>query len=101
MNETIQIHLFEAIQDIFEKIFKEKGEIINKKVGYIETRYLKEYLSKNAILRFINREKFIWKGYKYPKLSDENIQTIFEDLIETIQKTTNKKNIIITLEINI
>ena len=53
-------------------------------------------MSKNAILRFINREKFIWKGYKYPKLSDENIQTIFEDLIETIQKTTNKKNIIIT-----
>ena len=53
MNETIQIHLFEAIQDIFEKIFKEKAEIINKKYGYIYTRYLEEYLSKNTIQRFI------------------------------------------------
>ena len=96
MNETIQIHLFEATQDIFEKIFKEIGEIINKKYVYIYTRYLEELLSKNTIQRFINRKKFIQKGYKYPKLSDENIQSIFEDLMETIKKTINKNKIIIT-----
>ena len=41
MSEII-VHLFDVPQDIFEKIFKGKGEMIEKKYGKIETRTLKE-----------------------------------------------------------
>ena len=34
----IIIHLFEAPQDIFEKIFSKKGKIIEKNYGKIETK---------------------------------------------------------------
>ena len=94
------IHLFEAPQDIFEKIFTEKGEIIEKEYGEIETRYKKEgtsffnYLA-NLISTYLKKDKIIWKGMKYPKLSQNNIQTIFKSLIDIIKESANKKNIFI------
>lgn len=94
------IHLFEAPQDIFEKIFTEKGEIIKKEYGEIETRYKKEgtsffnYLA-NLISNYLKKDKIIWKGMKYPKLSQNNIQIIFKSLIDIIKESANKKNIFI------
>ena len=92
------IHLFEAPQDIFEKIFTEKGEIIKKEYGEIETRYKKEGISffnylANLISNYLKKDKIIWKGMKYPKLSQNNIQTIFKSLIDIIKESANKKNI--------
>ena len=39
MSRNIIIHLFEAPQDIFEKIFTKNGEIIEKNYGNIETKF--------------------------------------------------------------
>ena len=86
MNDIL-IHLFEAPQDIFEKIFKKKGEIIEKEYGKIETRSFGKK----------KREKtqFNWIGKKYPKLADNNLGNILNDIIVSIEQSTNKKNIII------
>ena len=86
----IIIHLFEAPQDIFEKIFSKKGKIIEKNYGKIET---KSFEKKSGFLK--RKEGFNWIGKKYPKLLDNNLNNIFEDLIESIKQSTNKKNIII------
>ena len=86
----IIIHLFEAPQDIFEKIFSKKGKIIEKNYGKIET---KSFEKKRGLLK--RKEDFNWIGKKYPKLLDNNLKNIFEDLIESIKQSTNKKNIII------
>ena len=84
MSDTI-IHLFEDSQNIFESIFKEKREVIEKSYGKIETRAFKEN----------KMQRMNWLGKKYPKLLDNNITNIFNDLIESIKQSTNKKNIII------
>jgi len=82
----IKIYLFDVPKKIYEKIFNEKGEDIEKNYGKIETKkYSNKSLSKNME----------WKGYIYPKLSDANIKVIFSDLLESFEKSTNKKNIII------
>ena len=82
----IKIYLFDVPKEIYEKIFNEKGEDIEKNYGKIETKkYSNKSLSKNME----------WKGYIYPKLSDANIKVIFSDLLESFEKSTNKKNIII------
>ena len=82
----IKIYLFDVPKEIYEKIFNEKGEDIEKNYGKIETKkYSNKSLSKNME----------WKGYIYPKLSDANIKVIFSDLLESLEKSTNKKNIII------
>ena len=102
MSEII-VHLFDVPQDIFEKIFKGKGEMIEKKYGKIETRTLKEesnWLSDftRSMLNFFKKTEIPemkWLGKKYPKLLDNNIKDIFNDLIESIKQSTNKKNIII------
>ena len=44
----IIIHLFEAPQDIFEKIFSKKGKIIEKNYGKIES---KSFEKKNGLLK--------------------------------------------------
>ena len=82
----IKIHLFDVPKEIYEKIFKEKGEDIEKNYGKIEIKkYKNESLSNNME----------WIGYIYPKLSNANIKAIFSDLLESLEKSTNKKNIII------
>jgi len=87
----IKIYLLDAPKDIYEKIFKEKGNDIEKNYGKIETKkYKNKSLSKSME----------WIGYIYPKLSDDNIKDIFSDLLESFEKSTNKKNIIIKFGIN-
>ena len=86
----IIIHLFEASQNIFESIFKKKREVIEKSYGKIETRAFKEEKKPLSKIQRIN-----WLGKKYPRLLDNNIKDIFNDLIESIKQSTNKKNIII------
>ena len=97
----IVIHLFEAPQDIFEKIFKKKGEIIEKEYGKIETRSFvkKERLERlDMYLEYmwpLERTVINWIGKKYPKLADNNLGNILNDIIVSIKQSTNKKNIII------
>ena len=86
MSEII-IHFFEVPKEIFEKIFEGKevkGEIIEKKYGKIEARFLKE-----------KKSNLNWKGQSYPNLMDNNINDIFADLVNSIKNSNNKKNIII------
>ena len=90
MNDIL-IHLFEAPQDIFEKIFKKKGEIIEKEYGKIETRSFEK--KKRPWL--MEKTEFNWIGKKYPKLADNNKGNILNDIIVSIKQSTNKKNIII------
>ncbi len=92
MNDIL-IHLFEAPQDIFEKIFKKKGEIIEKEYGKIETRSFEK--KKRLDMWPLKRTVFNWIGKKYPKLADNNLNNILNDVIESIKQSTNKKNIII------
>lgn len=83
--DEILIHLFDVPQEIFEKLFKKKGEIIQKDFGKIEKRYPEKKI-KNCN----------WIGYLYPKLSLDNIiNKIFLDVINSIKQSKNKKNIII------
>ena len=82
----IVIHLFEAPQDIFEKIFTEKGEIIEKSYGKIETKSFEKKKDREE-----NRQGFKWVGKKYPKLFANNLKNIFNDFIESINQSQNKK----------
>ena len=94
MSEII-IHFFEVPKKIFEQIFKGKevkGAIIEKKYGKIEARFLKE---KNSIFLKKKNSNLNWKGQSYPNLMDNNINDIFADLVNSIKKSKNKKNIII------
>ena len=95
----IVIHLFEAPQDIFEKIFTEKGEIIEKSYGKIETKSFekkKEWFPRAKTFSLEeDRQGFKWVGKKYPKLFANNLNNIFNDFIESIKQSQNKKNIII------
>ena len=97
MSNQIIIHLFEVQQQIYEKIFSDKGEIINKKYGKIESRFIKKRNEKKSIIcmKISNKIDFNWLGYKYPNIQDNNIEDIFSDLMESLQQSTNKKNIII------
>ena len=92
MSRNIIIHLFEAPQDIFEKIFTEEGEIIEKNYGNIQTKFFGQ--KKKKIIDFWNYE-FKWIGKKYPKLNANNLKDIFDDFHESIRQSPNKKNIII------
>ena len=92
MSRNIIIHLFEAPQDIFEKIFTEEGEIIEKNYGNIETKFFGN--KKKKIIDFWNYE-FKWIGKKYPKLNANNLKDIFDDFRESIGQSPNKNNIII------
>ena len=91
MSEII-IHFFEAPKEIFEQIFKGKevkGEIIEKKYGKIEARFL------NSIFLKEKNSNLNWIGKSYPNLMENNINDIFADLVNSIKKSKNKKNIII------
>ena len=92
MSRNIIIHLFEAPQDIFEKIFREEGEIIEKNYGNIETKFFGK--KKKITTDFWNYE-FKWIGKKYPKLNANNLKNIFDDFHESIKQSPNKNNIII------
>ena len=52
--DDIIIHFFEVQQEIFEQLFEEKGEIIEKDYGKILTRFLKKRTSSSGIIRLIN-----------------------------------------------
>ena len=80
----INIYYFSDTKEIFDKIFVEKGEILEKNYGSIETR-LYSYQTIDTK----------WIGYKYPNLSDDNKNTILNDLMESIKDNKNKNNIVI------
>ncbi len=91
MSEII-IHFFEVPKEIFEQIFKGKevkGEIIEKKYGKIEARFL------NSIFLKEKNSNLNWIGKSYPNLMENNINDIFADLVNSIKNSKNKKNIII------
>ena len=58
MNDII-IHFFEVQQEIFEQLFEEKGEIIEKDYGKILTRFLKKRTRFKAFLKLRKRRKMI------------------------------------------
>ena len=97
MNDII-IHFFEVQQEIFEQLFEEKGEIIEKDYGKIFTRFLKKRTRFKAFLKNKKKkknDKLNWLGKSYPKLLGNNISNILNDLIKSIKDSKNKKNIVI------
>ena len=106
--DDIIIHFFEVQQEIFEQIFEEKGEIIEKDYGKIFTRFLKKRTSSSGIIRvainhvlfkkndeYKKNDKLNWLGKSYPKLLGDNVSNILNDLTKSIKDSKNKKNIII------
>ena len=69
----IKIHLFDASEDTFQKIFKSQGEIMRKEFGKIEKRFLR--VDKDRFLKFFPTfSKQTWAGYKYPKRDRQDFQ---------------------------
>ena len=105
--DDIIIYFFEVPQGIFEKILEKKGEIIEKEFGKIETRLLeKKTIPNNSLFELSSSKKrknnnnFKWIGKSYPKLNNNNINNILNDLINSIEENKNKKNVIIKFDDN-
>ena len=102
--DDIIIYFFEVPQGIFEKILEKKGEIIEKEFGKIETRLLeKKTIPNNSLFccaKRKNNNNFKWIGKSYPKLNNNNINNILNDLIYSIEENKNKKNVIIKFDDN-
>jgi GTPase Era involved in 16S rRNA processing len=89
--EDINIYLLDAKQDIYEKIFGKKDELItNKDYGVIEKR---KFLGEKKI--FFSKTHVKWNGYKYPELNDVNSKKIIKDIFDIIKNSNNKNRIII------
>ena len=89
--EDINIYLLDAKQDIYEKIFGKKDELItNKDYGVIEKR---KFLGEKKIFYFNPYVK--WNGYKFPELNDGNNKKIIKDIFDIIKNSNNKNRIII------
>ena len=99
----INIYYFSDTKEIFDKIFVEKGEILEKNYGSIETRLFpkkESFLSSlSGLFMFpkLSDQKIHtkWIGYKYPNLSDDNKNAILNDLMKSIKDNKNKNNIVI------
>ena len=99
----INIYYFSDTKEIFDKIFVEKGEILEKNYGSIETRLFpkkESFLSSlSGLFMFpkLSDQKIHtkWIGYKYPNLSDDNKNAILNDLMVSIKDNKNKNNIVI------
>ena len=101
MNDII-IYFFEVPQGIFEQLLEKKGEIIEKEFGKIEKRLLEKRNNPNHPLFKLSvsrknkkNNNFRWMGKSYPKLNNNNINNILNDLINSIGENKNKKNVII------
>ena len=96
MNPII-IHLFDVSDEIFEKIFTdETTTAISKEYGIIGKRSF-TYRKQPQFPNFPKKPifKINWIGYKYPKLSKVNLNTILRDFMKTLEQSNNKNNIII------
>ena len=96
----INIYYFSDTKEIFDKIFVEKGEILEKNYGSIETKLFpkkESFLSIfTAPLKHSDQKIHTkWIGYKYPNLSDDNKNAILNDLMKSIKDNKNKNNIVI------
>ena len=88
----INIYYFSDTKEIFDKIFVEKGEILEKNYGSIETKL---FPIKETKKERLSRRHTKWIGYKYPNLSDDNKNDILNDLMKSIKDNKNKNNIVI------
>ena len=96
----IDIYYFSDTKEIFDKIFVEKGEILEKNYGSIETKLFpkKESFLSIFTAHLKHSDQTIdtkWIGYKYPNLSDDNKNDILNDLMKSIKDNKNKNNIVI------
>ena len=92
--KSIQIHIFGGSEELFEKLFPKKGEIIQKKFGTIKTRFNKKD-TLDKILFFKKQLDVEWIGYKYPQLSNDNYKKILFDFSKYMKNSKNKKIIIL------
>ena len=101
MESNINIIIIGGTQNIFETIFPEKKDFINKEYGTIQERiYFSQYSQGNnkfpSFLPFFRKIKTVkWFGYKYPELFKENHKKIIKDIYNTIKESNNKNYIII------
>ena len=96
----INIYYFSDTKEIFDKIFVEKGEILEKNYGSIETKLFPKKESFLPRLFMFPKHSYQtintkWIGYKYPNLSDDNKNDILNDLMKSIKDNKNKNNIVI------
>ena len=92
----INIYYFSDTKEIFDKIFVEKGEILEKNYGSIETKlFPKKESFSSRLLHQKHQHNTEWIGYKYPNLSDDNKNAILNDLMKSIKDNKNKNNIVI------
>ena len=93
-NIQIYVHVFDSENEIYEKLFTKECEKMTKEYGIVEKRSMNYKANKSIIFNIFASEK-TWEGYKYPKLSRQNLNAILKDIKNSIKTNENKNHIFI------
>ena len=89
---------------IYDNLFQikkcEKEIIIQKDYGNIKKKKITIKEEKSFLIKFLKKKlkRLSFICYKYPNLNEQNIKPICLDVFQWIEKSPNKKNIIIKFE---